>query len=153
MESLLQKLFETCESESLEPLVITEDALVSVSRNHIYGPPNALANLFVDQVAKLEAVIQSQWGTGGFSGSKKSSKVGGRCAAHSLGLLSNCKRGGAAGATLGMSGGHWLDTWECMERECQEEVVLIHFDLLRETLDRSGCHCILLLKGRNNASS
>merc|ERR1719385_341928 len=76
VESLLQKLFETCESESLEPLVITEDALVSVSRNHIYGPPNALANLFVDQAAKLEAVIQSQWGTGGFSGSAEQLQEG-----------------------------------------------------------------------------
>ena len=73
MESLLQKLFETCESESLEPLVITEDALVSVSRNHIYGPPNALANLFVDQVSRLETAIQSRWP--GASGSKRNSKV------------------------------------------------------------------------------
>ena len=52
VEALLQKLFETCESESLEPLVITEDALVSVSRNHIFGSPAALANLFVDQVSR-----------------------------------------------------------------------------------------------------
>ena len=106
VEALLQKLYETCESESLEPLVITEDALVSVSRNHIYGSPSALANLFVDQVSKLEAVIQSHWGTGGYgAGSKKSSKVGGRCAAHSLGLLNNGKRGG--GVIGGGGGGHW----------------------------------------------
>ena len=61
--------------------------------------------------------------------------MGGRCAAHSLGLLNNGKRGGGV-IGGGGGGGHWLDTWECMERECQEEVVLIHFDLLRQTLDR-----------------
>ena len=31
---------------------------------------------------------------------------------------------------------HWIDTWDSMVRECQEEVVQIHFDALRDTLDR-----------------
>lgn len=62
-----------------------------------------------------------------FSGSKNRKKGGnGRCPAHSLGL----------GSKKVMTFGNWLDTWECMERECQEECVLVHFDLLRETVDR-----------------
>ena len=49
---------------------------------------------------------------------------------------------------------HWIDTWDSMVRECQEEVVQIHFDALRDTLDRYLhviCHtstimCLLLIQ-------
>ena len=62
-----------------------------------------------------------------FSGAKTRKKTGNnRCAAHSLGL----------GSKKLLTFGHWTNTWKCMERECQEECVLIHFDLLRETIDR-----------------
>ena len=62
-----------------------------------------------------------------FQGAKTRKKTGNnRCAAHSLGL----------GSKKLLTFGHWTNTWKCMERECQEECVLIHFDLLRETIDR-----------------
>ena len=32
--------------------------------------------------------------------------------------------------------GNWLDVWECMETECKEQVVLLPFPVLRETLDQ-----------------
>ena len=118
VECLLDELRD---ESALEPLVITEDKVVSVSRDHILAPM-ALANLFCDQMQKMEA--SHLCGLQNFK-SKKNSKVG-RCAAHSLGLSSK----------KAMILGHWLDTWECMERECQEEVVLIHFNTLRQTLDR-----------------
>ena len=32
--------------------------------------------------------------------------------------------------------GNWLDVWECMETECREQVVLLPFPGLRDTLDQ-----------------
>ena len=62
-----------------------------------------------------------------FSGPKNRKKVNNiRCNAHSLGL----------GSKKLLHFGHWTSTWKCMERECQEECVLIHFDRLRDTIDR-----------------
>ena len=88
MEALFQKLCQTCEFESLEPLVITkEDSMpqLSVKSDHVHGP--ALANLFVDQIGHLEAVIQSQLYNSPAAAAAGSSRKGKllRCAAHSLG--------------------------------------------------------------------
>merc|ERR1711974_394285 len=83
-------------------------------------------------MGRLEAAIQSRWGTtgGNPSGSKRNAKFGGRCATHSLDI--DRRRGGGSSAEEV----HWIDTWDSMVRECQEEVVQIHFDALRDTLDR-----------------
>ena len=32
--------------------------------------------------------------------------------------------------------GNWLDVWDCMETECKEQVVLLPFPILRDTLDQ-----------------
>ena len=48
---------------------------------------------------------------------------GGRCALHSLEVR---KR-----VTIS----NWQETWDCMEQECREEVVLLPYHLLRQTLD------------------
>ena len=110
-----------------------EGATLSVAPGHLRGQPAALANLFVDQVSRLEAAIHSRWP--GASGSKRNSKFGGRCATHSLDI--DRKRGGGSSAGGGgIEEVHWIDTWDSMVRECQEEVVQIHFDALRDTLDR-----------------
>jgi hypothetical protein len=48
---------------------------------------------------------------------------GGRCAQHSLGIKKL------------VTMNNWLDTWDCMEKECREEVVLLPYPVLRQTLD------------------
>ena len=52
-----------------------------------------------------------------------------RCSSHSPGL----------GPTKFLAFGQfkWSDTWNCMERECQEECGQIKFDVLHETI---GCY-------------
>jgi len=122
VETMLQKLSSSGDP-ALEPLVITEDRVISVSRDHI-ATPQALANLFCNQLYRLKTAYIDT-----VSGPKNRKKGGGsnlRCNAHSLGL----------GSKKMVSFGHWSNTWKCMERECQEECVLIHFDLLRDTIDR-----------------
>ena len=95
---------------------------MSVSREHLEAP-EALANLCVTQAARLSS---SLLGWQGGEGGKSRGKRGGssRCGLHSLGM----KR------LVNM--GNWLDTWDCMEQECKEEVVLLPFPDLRKTLDQ-----------------
>lgn len=117
VESLVHRLNKIGDS-ALEPLVITEDGVVSVSRDHILAP-HALANLFCVQLQRLQMTYVD---TPHNAKNKKSV----RCSAHSMGL----------GTKRLITHGHWAETWQCMAKECQEGVVLIHFDLLRATLDR-----------------
>jgi len=120
VETMLQKLSSSGDP-ALEPLVITEERVISVSTDHI-NTPQALANLFCNQLFRLKTTyIEPNTGP-------KSRKKGAnlRCNAHSLGL----------GSKKMLSFGHWTNTWKCMERECQEECVLIHFDLLRDTIGK-----------------
>jgi len=120
VEAMLQKLHDSGDP-ALEPLVITDDKVISVNRDHILTP-QALANLFCNQLHRLRTTYIEP-----ITGAKTRKKTGNnRCAAHSLGL----------GSKKLLTFGHWTNTWKCMERECQEECVLIHFDLLRETIDR-----------------
>jgi len=120
VEGMLQKLH-TSGDPALEPLVITEDKVISVSRDHI-TTPQVLANLFCNQLHRLKTTYLDIG-----SGPKNRKKVNNiRCNAHSLGL----------GSKKLLHFGHWTSTWKCMERECQEECVLIHFDRLRDTIDR-----------------
>ena len=123
VETMLQKLSSSGDP-ALEPLVITEDRVISVSQDHI-ATPQALANLFCNQLYRLKTAYIDT-----VSGPKNRKKGGGsnlRCNAHSLGL----------GSKKMVSFGHWSNTWKCMERECQEECVLIHFDLLRDTIGKN----------------
>jgi len=120
VEGMLQKLH-TSGDPALEPLVITEDKVISVSRDHI-TTPQVLANLFCNQLHRLRTTY-IDIGTGP-KNRKKVNNI--RCNAHSLGL----------GSKKLLHFGHWTSTWKCMERECQEECVLIHFDRLRDTIDR-----------------
>lgn len=118
VEALLNKLYSSGDS-ALEPLVITDEGILSVGRDHLFSP-QAVSNLFCGQLPRLRSA---------YTEAEKRNKKGGhngRCAAHSLGL----------GTKKLMTFGHWLDTWECMEKECQEECVLVHFELLRATVDR-----------------
>ena len=125
VETMLQKLSSSGDP-ALEPLVIAEDRVISVSTDHIVTP-QALANLFCNQLYRLKTTyIEPN------TGPKNRKKGGGsnlRCSAHSLGL----------GSKKMLSFGHWTNTWKCMERECQEECVLIHFDLLRDTIGKNLC--------------
>jgi hypothetical protein len=50
VESSVQRLYKT----ALEPLVITEDGVICVSRDHILAP-QALANLFCVQLQRLQS--------------------------------------------------------------------------------------------------
>ncbi len=119
VESLLEKLHAYGDS-ALEPLIITDDKVISVGRDHLLAPVS-LANLFCDQLPRLRSTYVEPF----LSGGKPRKKTGnGRCASHSLGLKKI------------VTFGHWLDTWNCMERECQEECVLVHFDVLRSTVDQ-----------------
>jgi hypothetical protein len=53
VEALLQKLYSNGDS-ALEPLVITDDKIISVGRDHILAP-KALANLFCGQLMRLQS--------------------------------------------------------------------------------------------------
>jgi len=120
VESMLNKLLVSGDP-ALEPLVITEDKAISIGRDHI-KTPQALANLFCSQLHRLKTTYIDA--SSGSKNRKKGNNV--RCNAHSL----------VMGSKKLLHFGHWTSTWKCMERECQEECVLIHFDLLRDTIDK-----------------
>jgi len=119
VETLYQALTVSGDS-ALEPLVIGRDGVVSVNREHI-EVESSLTNLFCGQVVRLSKELLD----GGESKSRigKRGGRGGRCAQHSLGTKKL------------VTMNNWLDTWDCMEKECREEVVLLPYPLLRHTLD------------------
>jgi len=102
---------------ALEPLVIARDGVVSVNREHI-EVEGSLANLFCGQVVRLSRELLD-----GGDGKGKAGRRGGRCVQHSLGTKKL------------VTMNNWLDTWDCMEKDCREEVVLLPYPLLRQTLD------------------
>ena len=63
-----------------------------------------------------------------------------RCAQHSLGVvvktLSVTQPTTTNVVRRFLTMGNWLDVWECMETECREQVVLLPFPVLRDTLDQ-----------------
>jgi len=119
VESLYQALTISGES-ALEPLIIARDGVVSVNRDHI-EVEDSLANLFCSQISRLSKELLDGVETKGRIGRKGGR--GGRCSQHSLGVKKL------------VTMNNWLDTWECMEKECREEVVLLSYSILRQTLD------------------
>jgi len=119
VESLYQALTVSGES-ALEPLVISGNGVVSVNREHI-EVEDSLANLFCCQVTRLSRELLSG-GEGKGKVGRKGGR-GGRCSQHSLGIRKL------------VTMNNWLDTWDCMEKECREEVVLLPYPILRQTLD------------------
>ena len=119
VESLYQTLALTGDT-ALEPLTIDTDGVVSVNRDHI-EVETSLANLFCSQVSRLSRELV-EGGEGKVRGGRRGGR-GGRCALHSLEVR---KR-----VTIS----NWQETWDCMEQECREEVVLLPYHLLRQTLD------------------
>jgi len=119
VEALYQALTVSGDS-ALEPLVIGRDGVVSVNREHIEVEAS-LANLFCGQVVRLSKELLD--GVEGKSRVGKRGGRGGRCVQHSLGTKKL------------VTMNNWLDTWDCMEKECREEVVLLPYHLLRHTLD------------------
>jgi len=119
VETLYQALTVSGDS-ALEPLVIAKDGVVSVNRDHL-EVEDSLANLFCCQLRRLSKELVD--GGDGKGRTGKKGGRGGRCAQHSLGVKK----------LVTMS--NWLDTWDCMEKECREEVVLLPYPVLRQTLD------------------
>ena len=119
VESLYQTLAHTGDT-ALEPLTIDTDGVVSVNRDHI-EVETSLANLFCSQVSRLSREL-TEGGEGKVRAGKRGGR-GGRCSLHSLEVR---KR-----VTIS----NWQETWDCMEQECREEVVLLPYNLLRQTLD------------------
>jgi len=117
IESLYHSL-KDCEESALDPIIVTKDGLLSINREHM-NSPNSLANLFCHQVSRL-----TQTYVDGPAAKKGVAKRGGRCPAHTLEQKKI------------ISCGSWLDTWDCMEKECKEEVVLLPFDSIRTTLQK-----------------
>ena len=119
VESLYQTLAHTGDT-ALEPLTIDTDGVVSVNRDHI-EVETSLANLFCSQVSRLSRELL-EGGEGKVRAGKRGGR-GGRCSLHSLEVR---KR---------VTVSNWQETWDCMEQECREEVVLLPYSLLRQTLD------------------
>ena len=119
VEALYQALTLSGDS-ALEPLVIASDGVVSVNREHI-EVEDSLANLFCGQVLRLSRELLD--GGEGKGRAGRRGGRGGRCAQHSLGIKKL------------VTMNNWLDTWDCMEKECREEVVLLPYPVLRQTLD------------------
>ena len=118
VETLYQTLSHSCDT-ALEPLIVSSDAVVSVNREHI-GAETSLANLFCNQVERLSRAEGGEAGKvrGGRRGGR-----GGRCPLHSLEVKKL------------VTMNNWLETWDSMEQECREEVVLLPFSIIRHTLD------------------
>ena len=119
VESLHQTLAHTGDT-ALEPLTIDTDGVVSVNREHI-EVETSLANLFCQQVSRLSRELGE--GTEGKVRGGRRGGRGGRCSLHSLEVRK----------LVTMS--NWQETWDCMEQECREEVVLLPYHLIRHTLD------------------
>ena len=119
VESLHQTLAQTGDT-ALEPLTIDSDGVVSVNRDHI-EVETSLANLFCLQVSRLSREL-GEGSEGRVRGGKRGGR-GGRCSLHSLEVKK----------LVTMS--NWQETWDCMEQECREEVVLLPYSLIRHTLD------------------
>jgi len=117
IESLYHSL-KDCEESALDPIIVTKDGLLSVTREHM-NAPGSLANLFCHQISRL-----TQTYVDAPAAKKGVVKRGGRCPAHTLEQkkITSC--------------GSWLDTWDCMEKECKEEVVLLPFASIRVTLEK-----------------
>ena len=138
---------------ALQPLAISSDGVVYVPKDHI-TTPDALARLFVPQSLRLSSsLFGSQGGKEGQGRGKRGGST--RCPQHSLGQSKG----------LGPDW-NWQDTWECMEAECREAVVLLPKTVLRQTIDKyltkhkfcSSCasmvnraYALLVEKGREPA--
>ncbi|CAE1292596.1 Gametogenetin-binding protein 2,Gametogenetin-binding protein 2-like [Acanthosepion pharaonis] len=97
---------------ALEPLIITDDAVLSVKPEYLCDP-KALYILFYIHGAKLNSVMES------IPKSKKNK----RCNLHSLDTHKT------------RSFASWIDIWDLLSQECREEVVLVDVDGLQDTLD------------------
>ena len=108
---------------ALQPLAISQDGEVFVPKDHM-ATPDALARLFVPQALRLSSTL---FGSQGGQGGKGRGKRGGssRCPQHNLGMTKGL------GSTW-----NWEETWECMESECREAVVLLPNPVLRQTIDK-----------------
>jgi len=111
---------------ALEPLIIDGDGVVSINKEH-GEVEDILANLFCCQVRRLTKELLENGELKGRTGRR--GERGGRCAQHSLGIkkLVNMNKM--------LTTDNWLDIWDCMVKECKEEVVLLPCTLLRETVD------------------
>jgi hypothetical protein len=134
IESLYYSLRDCCEA-SMDPLVVTPEGFLSVSREHL-SVPSSLAALFCVQAPRLTRLHVDEP-----IGKKIVARRGGRCPSHTLGQKSPISCSGT-----------WLDTWASMEKECKEEVVLLPFTTIRETLDKYlkkhsfCCECANMVK-------
>jgi len=117
IEHLFLSIKDSSKDCSLDPLVITKDGIISINKEHVQNP-NSLSNLLCHQISRLQRKYLE-----GPASKKSGVKKGGRCALHLL----EQKRG---------LSGCWLDCWDVMESECQDEVVLLPFSSIRATLDK-----------------
>ena len=123
----VENLYQTLQQSggaALQPLAISQDGEVFVPKDHM-ATPDALARLFVPQALRLSSTLFGS--QGGKGGAKGRGKRGGstRCPQHNLGVTKGL------GSTW-----NWEETWECMEAECREAVVLLPNPVLRQTIDK-----------------
>jgi len=118
----VEELYHTlisCKSTAMGPLIVTEDGLLSINRDHM-NAPESLANLFCHQTARFTREHLEVPAT-----KKGMARRGGRCVFHTL----ETKKPPS-------SAGSWMETWDCMADKCREEVVLLPFSSIRETLEK-----------------
>merc|ERR1712203_1314956 len=95
--------------------------MISLNKDHICNS-RSLANLFSNQILRLRTTYSDS-----MAETNTRKNIGkSRCPSHSSGL----------GPTKCLAFGqfNWSDTWNCMERECQEECGQIKFEDLRQTI-------------------
>jgi len=119
VENLYHSLRDCDDDSALDPLIVTKEGFMSINREHV-DAPESLANLFCHQVNRLTRLYLVAP-----TGKKLVAKRGGRCPSHTL---EQKKITGGCGS--------WQDTWDSMEKECKEEVVLLPFTTIRATLDK-----------------
>merc|ERR1719295_1094240 len=102
----------------MDPIVVTQDGFISINKEHMHAP-SSLSNLFCHQVSRLSNLHVEP------PNSKKGlAKRGGRCASHTLDQKKV------------MSCGSWLEAWHSMAMECKQEIVLLPYQSIRETLNK-----------------
>ncbi|WAR02768.1 GGNB2-like protein [Mya arenaria] len=111
VERLFNQLVKS-QHPALEPLIVTQGAVLSINRNYLFDP-RALYSLFYIHGAKLSSMVDS------IPKSKKNK----RCNLHSLETHKT------------KTTASWIDIWDLLSKECREEVLLVDADCLLDTLE------------------
>ncbi|GAB6028734.1 Gametoproteintin-binding protein 2 [Chamberlinius hualienensis] len=111
VERLYNQLIDS-DYPALDPLFINEDGEIGISSHYMFQP-KLLHSLFSRYGSKLNSYVESIPKT----------RKNRRCLLHSL------------DSQKVRPAGNWLDVWEQMSKECQQEVVIIEEHVLSETVE------------------